>query len=241
MHLTADESVERSLQSTIDQESADTGPEKPAVDSPSPPTGRYTVVRPHAKGGLGEVLIAQDTELNRPIALKRIQARHAHDAASKRRFLVEAEITARLEHPGIVPVYGLVTDADGQPTYAMRFIEGDSLADAIKRFHHSDDSKPAGADFESLEFRQLLQRFIAVCNTIAYAHSRGIIHRDIKPANVMLGKFGETLGRRLGTGQADLRPDRSITKHRRSRTLPRTPTMTRSERRSAKRSARRRT
>ena len=101
-------------------------------------------MRPHAKGGLGEVLIAQDTELNRPIALKRIQAKHANDAANKRRFLVEAEITARLEHPGIVPVYGLVTDADGQPTYAMRFIEGDSLADAIKRFHHADGAKPAG-------------------------------------------------------------------------------------------------
>jgi serine/threonine protein kinase len=148
--------------------------------------GRYHALRFHAKGGLGEVHLARDLELNREVALKRIHETHAGSPLSRRRFLGEAEITARLEHPGIVPIYGLVADEHGQPCYAMRFIEGESLASAIQKFHRLPQ-------FESLAFRQLLQRFISVCNTIAYAHSRGIIHRDLKPQNIMLGKYGETL------------------------------------------------
>jgi len=157
--------------------------------------GRYEVVHSHAHGGLGEVFIARDTELNRPVALKRIREQHVGSADCRRRFLVEAEITARLEHPGIVPVYGLVADELGQPSYAMRFIEGESLHEASRRFHQAPRTQATRTTsrFASLEFRQLLQRFTAVCNTIAYAHSRGVIHRDIKPANVMLGKYGETL------------------------------------------------
>jgi serine/threonine protein kinase len=171
-----------------------------------PRYGRFAVQRFHAKGGLGEVHVAVDEELKRDVALKRMQERCANDPAARRRFLNEAEITAKLEHPGIVPIYGLVQDEHGQPCYAMRFIEGESLGDAIKRFHGavvqaSSLAQPqartlvatAKADFTSLEFRQLLQRFISVCNTIAYAHSKQVIHRDIKPANVMLGPFGETL------------------------------------------------
>ena len=110
---------------------------------------------------------------------------HAGDAG--RRFLREGEITGGLEHPGVVPVYGLTRDADGQPCYAMRFIRGQTLQEAIARFHEADE---AG---RGLALRQLLGRFVAVCNTIAYAHSRGVIHRDLKPANIMLGDYGETL------------------------------------------------
>jgi serine/threonine-protein kinase len=165
--------------------------------------GRYQPLKEHAKGGLGEVFLAVDRELNREVALKRIQERFADHPESRRRFLLEAEITGRLEHPGIVPVYGLVHDPSGQPCYAMRFIQGESLQDAVRRFHEVAIDGPAGTrdakgsssspQFDSLEFRQLLQRLVSVCNTIAYAHSRGIIHRDIKPANIMLGKYGETL------------------------------------------------
>jgi hypothetical protein len=80
-------------------------------------------LRPHAKGGLGEVFVALDSELNREVALKEIQDRHADSPVSRSRFLMEAEITGGLEHPGIVPVYGLGTYADGRPFYAMRFIK----------------------------------------------------------------------------------------------------------------------
>jgi tetratricopeptide (TPR) repeat protein len=150
---------------------------------------RYTNLRPHARGGLGEVFRAADAELGREVALKRIQECHRGNPESLRRFLFEAAITARLEHPGIVPIHGLVRDVDGQPSYAMRFVEGESLDAAIKDYHRGDG--PAGE--RNVRFRQLLARFVTVCQTVGYAHSRGVIHRDLKPANIMLGPFGETL------------------------------------------------
>ncbi len=163
----------------------------PATGSPAKDL-RFRVLRPHAKGGLGEVFLAQDQELNREVALKEIQARHAGHMDSRARFLLEAEITGGLEHPGIVPVYALGNYPDGRPYYAMRFIKGESFKDAIKRFHDTDwTARDSGA--RALELRQLLRRFIDVCNAIEYAHSRGVLHRDLKPANIMLGKYGETL------------------------------------------------
>jgi WD40 repeat protein/serine/threonine protein kinase/tetratricopeptide (TPR) repeat protein len=164
------------------------------ADGPGPvlPPLRYKPVQLHAQGNLGEVLRAQDEELNREIALKRILERHAGNADSRRRFLREAEVTARLEHPGVVPVHGLGQDSDGRPCYAMRFIQGQSLKEAIQRFHAAD--KPGRDPGERrLALRQLLTSFVTVCKPVAYAHSRGILHRDLKPANVMVGKYGETL------------------------------------------------
>jgi serine/threonine-protein kinase len=173
--------------STVDQAQSN-----PAIDSP--PAGlRYRPVAQHRRGGLGEVLVADDTELHRKVALKRIRVDRCHDTSSQREFLREAEITARLEHPGIVPVHGLVHDSDGRPYYAMRFIEGESLHDAIRRFHDADKNPKRDPGERTLALRELLNRFVAVCNTIAYAHSRGVLHRDLKPQNIMLGKYGETL------------------------------------------------
>ena len=97
---------------------------------------RYRKLRLHARGGLGEVHVALDEELNREVALKEIQDRFADQADNRARFLREGEVTAQLEHPGIVPVYGLGQYSDGRPFYAMRFIRGASLHDAIKQFHH---------------------------------------------------------------------------------------------------------
>jgi WD40 repeat protein/serine/threonine protein kinase len=153
--------------------------------------GRYRVLRPYARGGLGEVFVAEDTELRREVALKEIRAERADDPISRGRFLLEAEVNGRLEHPGIVPVYGLGQHANGRPYYAMRLIQGETLKDAIQRFHEADKAGRAPGE-RSLALRQLLTRFVAVCNVIAYAHSRGVLHRDVKPANVMLGKYGET-------------------------------------------------
>jgi eukaryotic-like serine/threonine-protein kinase len=151
---------------------------------------RFQKLRPHASGGLGDVFVARDEELRREVALKEIQSRHADHPESRARFVREAEITGGLEHPGVVPVYALGQYADGRPYYAMRFIRGDSLKEAIARFHGSPARNPQD---RNLELRQLLSRFIAVCNAIAYAHSRGVLHRDLKPSNIMLGEFGETL------------------------------------------------
>lgn len=154
---------------------------------------RFRVLRPHAKGGLGQVYVAHDEELPREVALKEIQDRFADNVDHRKRFLLEAEITGGLEHPGIVPVYGLGQYADGRPFYAMRFIGGDNLGEAIKRFHRADGDKQRDAGERSLSLRKLLRRFQDVCNAIAYAHSRGVLHRDLKPGNIMLGKYGETL------------------------------------------------
>jgi len=104
-------------------------------DRASPGTERFRVLRPHARGGIGEVFLAFDNELNREVALKEIQSRHRRDESHRERFVREAEVTGGLEHPGIVPVYSLGHHADGRPFYAMRFIRGDSLQEAIERFH----------------------------------------------------------------------------------------------------------
>jgi tRNA A-37 threonylcarbamoyl transferase component Bud32 len=167
-------------------------PEATCPEMASPAAQRFRILRPHAKGGLGQVFVACDEELCREVALKEIQAQHADNPESRARFLLEAQITGRLEHPGVVPVYGLGRYAEGRPFYAMRLIEGGSLREAINDLHQGDRPiRYSGAD--SLAVRDLLSRFVSVCKTVAYAHSRGVIHRDLKPGNIMLGRFGETL------------------------------------------------
>ncbi len=167
---------------------------------------RFRILRPHARGGLGAVFVALDCELHREVALKQILEKHADDSASRQRFVAEAEITGGLEHPGIVPVYGLGTDSGGRPYYAMRFIKGESLKDAIARFHATSDD----AGIRTLELRRLLHRFLDVCNAVEYAHSRGVIHRDLKPANIIVGKHGETLVVDWGLAKAVGRADPTI-------------------------------
>jgi serine/threonine-protein kinase len=155
-------------------------------------SNRYSKIRLHARGGLGEIFVAQDLELHREVALKEIMTARVHDTVSRLRFILEAEITGRLEHPGIVPVYGLGVYPDGRPFYAMRLIQGETLKSRIKRFHETDGAGRDPAE-RSLAFRGLLRHLNDACNAVAYAHSRGILHRDLKPANIMVGKFGETL------------------------------------------------
>ena len=163
-----------------------------AVGTPTSSGLRFRILRQHAKGGLGQVYVAHDEELQREVALKEIQSHHADNKESRARFLLEAEITGGLEHPGIVPVYGLGQYADGRPFYAMRFIRGDSLQSAIKEFHKAEVAGREPGE-RTLELRKLLGRFIDVCQAIQYAHDRGVLHRDLKPGNIMLGKYGETL------------------------------------------------
>ncbi|MEM1062509.1 MAG: serine/threonine-protein kinase, partial [Planctomycetota bacterium] len=178
--------------------------------------GDYGRLTFHARGGLGAVYRGVDRRLKRDVAIKFLGQQVAGDAEARDQFALEAEITSRLDHPGIVPIYGLGTADDGRPCYAMRFIEGETLDDAIARFHRREPAfagrggEPSGLahattpassatpdserfDGRNIAFRRLLGNFVAVCRTIAYAHNRGIAHRDIKPSNVMLGKFGETL------------------------------------------------
>ncbi len=159
-----------------------TDPELPGQVTTS---ARYENLQFHAAGGLGEVYRATDESLRREVALKFIQQRHLQKSDYVELFFLEAEITSRLDHPGVVPVYGVGEAADKRPFYAMRYIEGAPLRDAIENYHQTGAAPR--------ELHRLLTHLVAVCNTVAYAHNRGVVHCDIKPENIMLGKFGETL------------------------------------------------
>ncbi len=153
---------------------------------------RYTRLRFHDEGGLGQVFSAHDEELGREVAIKFVRPQHADNAELVTRFHVEAEVTSCLDHPGVVPLYGMGQSWDGRPCYAMRFIEGANLRTAIEEFHETD-WKSRGRGAMRLELHRLLGHLVAACDTVAYAHNRGVLHRDIKPENIMLGRYGETL------------------------------------------------
>lgn len=184
---------------TVDTREADantdrspTGSIPPESSAPGVRPERFEVQRFLAQGGIGKVSVALDKELNREVAFKEIRQDRNVDRDSMNRFLIEAEVTGRLEHPGIVPIYSLGSSEKGMPYYAMRFIRGKSLTQAIQEFYE-DEKKESDPSTRQLRFRKLLQDFVSVCNTLHFAHERGVIHRDIKPDNIMVGGFGETL------------------------------------------------
>ena len=152
---------------------------------------RYQIVRPFSNGNLSDIYVAKDIHLNREVALKTIKPVHADRALILDRFILEAEITGGLQHPGIIPVYYLGAFENGEPFYVMPMVRGNSLADAIRQFHQEE--RQSRVHHGDLEFLMLLKRFANACHAVAYAHSRGVLHRDLKPQNIMLGRHGETL------------------------------------------------
>ncbi|MCE9575744.1 MAG: protein kinase [Deltaproteobacteria bacterium] len=138
----------------------------------------YRVIGELGRGGMGRVMRATETRLEREVAIKRLVAR---DAAARARFEREARITAGLQHPAIVPIYEAGVDDHGTPFYAMRLVTGRNLADAIRACATLDQRLG------------LLRHVIVVAEAIAYAHSRRVIHRDLKASNVVLGEFGEAI------------------------------------------------
>ncbi len=138
---------------------------------------RYVIDAEVARGGIGRVLRAHDRKLGRTVAIKELLGASRGAAA---RFAREATLTARLQHPGIVPVYDAGERA-GEPFYAMKLVGGRTLADQIREAATLRDRLA------------LLPRVLAVAEALAYAHSEGVIHRDLKPSNVLVGEFGETL------------------------------------------------
>ncbi|MEM7456980.1 MAG: serine/threonine-protein kinase [Planctomycetota bacterium] len=190
--------------------SAGTTPEAATADSPSPDlpdSNRYTPINQHAQGGLGTVFRAKDEELGREVALKQIRDDYVSNQNVRSRFLFEARITGHLEHPGIVPVYGLTVDAEGKPAYAMRFIEGRNLKETLNEFHRQEGS--ISSSDKQLAFRKLINRLITVCYTLHFAHNQNVIHRDLKPENIMLGSYDETLVVDWGIARLMDRPDES--------------------------------
>ena len=143
---------------------------------------------PHQKhaGGLGDVWIVHEPSLGRSVAIKQLQRRWRHHARARHAFLQEVRITSLLEHPGVAPVHAVGETDDGRPCYSMRYIHGETFEQAIDAYH-------AGGKRPAAKLRELLGHFVTVCNTIAYAHSRGVLHRDLKPANIMIGPYGQTV------------------------------------------------
>ncbi|QDU77936.1 Serine/threonine-protein kinase PknD [Bremerella volcania] len=149
---------------------------------------RYRLIRKLGQGGLGRVWLAYDEHLKRPVAVKEVTA--PDQSAAQERFRREAEITGRLEHPGIVPIYHLGEDLEtGQSFYAMRFLGKQTLHDTIQEYHE----RLSEGEHNPMLLRRLLTDFVNVCQAIGHAHSRKVIHRDLKPENVAIDNFGQVI------------------------------------------------
>jgi serine/threonine-protein kinase len=133
---------------------------------------RYEIVRELGRGGMGTVLLARDRSLDRPVALKVLPPEFAAQSDLRERFLRETRMAAGFSHPNIVPVFA-VEDRDGLLAFAMGFVEGESLAQRVRR------SGP-------LTTRETVRLLQDVGYALSYAHGRGVVHRDIKPDNIML-------------------------------------------------------
>ena len=187
----AGHSVLKSLGQTIDvphvllRESKDekeypvavpSSPQMPRSDSDS----RYQLQGEIARGGMGAIIKGRDTDLGRDLAIKVLLASHKDKPEVIQRFVEEAQIGGQLQHPGIAPVYELGQFSDKRPFFAMKLVKGETLAKLM-------DDREDAAD----ERGKFIGIFEQICQTMAYAHSRGVIHRDLKPANIMVGAFGE--------------------------------------------------
>ncbi len=196
-HIRALEAVESCFGTAENDAAATDGvqqalPPDPLREGPVRVSTEYRIERLHASGGLGHVFLATDPILNRKVAIK--FPRSGRITAEQRvRFEREARITARLDHPGIVPVHSLKQDDPRRPCYVMQFVEGPTLQEAVEQLHQTAPGTKTANFYHSLPVRKLLTSFVSLCNIVAYAHGQKVIHRDIKPGNVMLGPFGETL------------------------------------------------
>jgi eukaryotic-like serine/threonine-protein kinase len=147
------------------------------ADAPDLSGTRYRLLERVARGGMGVVYAAHDEALDRRVALKILDAPDS-DGELARRLNREARVLARLEHPGIVPVHDVGTLADGRVFYTMKFVQGQRLDKHIEAVESVPDR---------------LRIFLRICDSVAFAHARGVLHRDLKPANIMVGPFGEVL------------------------------------------------
>ena len=178
----------RAISTTVSAAGAETEspPTRPFIESSKRPAlgplagSRYELGALLGQGGMGEVLSARDRQIGREVAVKRIRAADP-SAEQLSRFVREALLQGRLEHPAVVPVHDLAVDAEGHPFFVMKRLTGVVLSEILKTAAADDHAKR----------RRLLRAFAEVCLAVEFAHSKGIVHRDLKPANIMLGDFGE--------------------------------------------------
>ena len=152
--------------------------------------GRYRLDAEIARGGMGAILRGRDVDIGRDLAIKVLLTSHKDRPEVVQRFIEEAQISGQLQHPGIAPVYDIGQFVDERPYMSMKLVKGDTLSKQLA------DRKDPQEDRT-----KLIGVFKQICETMAYAHSRGVIHRDLKPANIMLGAFGEVQVMDWGLGQ----------------------------------------
>ncbi len=163
-------------------------------------SARYTLGSLIGQGGMGEVVLAYDEQIGREVAVKRIRA-DAPSGEELSRFVREARVQGRLQHPAVVPVHDLAFDKDGKPYFVMKRLSGTTMGELMAALKTQSE-----ADSITTR-RRLLRAFVDVCLAIEFAHSAGIIHRDLKPANIMLGDFGEVYVLDWGIARAITEPD----------------------------------
>jgi serine/threonine-protein kinase len=161
--------------------------------------GRLTLLGEIARGGMGAILKGRDNDIGRDLVVKVLLEQHRERSDLVERFVEEAQIAGQLQHPGVVPVYELGQFADRRPFFTIKLVKGRTLADLLAErsatpsllplgegARRADEGRPSLSDLP-----RVVSIFHQVCQTVAYAHARGVIHRDLKPSNVMVGNFGE--------------------------------------------------
>lgn len=173
-------------------------PEEPAVDLDERRAPRggilgpgHEILRELGAGGVGVVFAARDLRLRRRVAFKRLHKQVLDNPYIVGHFVSEAQITAQLDHPNIVPVYAMEWPEQGEPSYTMKLVEGKTLRqllDECRELHRAGRPPARFDDEHALATR--LEHFLKVCAAVSFAHSKGVLHRDLKPENIMLGRFG---------------------------------------------------
>jgi formylglycine-generating enzyme required for sulfatase activity/serine/threonine protein kinase len=190
-----DEDINNTILPAVTSQKGTLGIPQPFPTSPPTPTGDSQGIIDRFErgafldaGNLGELFFAKDKELNRIVVTKYIKPKLANEQRHQALFHLEGEVTGALEHPSIVPVYGLNKDSRDRLYYAMRYIPGRKLTRVIQEYHRISHSEK---ESKREAFMSLLQNFHAACLAIEYAHIKGVLHCDIKPDNIMVGDFGE--------------------------------------------------
>jgi eukaryotic-like serine/threonine-protein kinase len=166
---------------------------------------RYRLGDILGEGGMGEIVQAFDEQIGRDVAVKRIRDERP-SAEQLSRFVREARVQARLQHPAIVPVHDIAVDELGKPFFVMKRLAGTEMKDLVARMREVSPEEAAAVR------RRLLRAFVDVCLCVEFAHNQGIVHRDLKPANIMLGEYGEVyvldwgIARALGDTEEIVRP-----------------------------------
>ncbi len=199
----------RSVAATVvGYDSVDLEPDDLPMGEAAEIADRYIDLGPLGAGGMGEVRRVRDRELNRTLAMKIVHPNVVRHPSMIARFLDEAQASAQLQHPNIVPVHDLGRLPDGRLWFTMREVRGRTLGDVIAEVHAASNERwETGA--QGWTFRRVLTAFLAVCNAVAYAHERGVVHRDLKPDNTMVGERGEVYVLDWGLAKIVGRPDRA--------------------------------